>query len=225
MKKFFQKGILMPLVFMGVVGILITAAGIIFRQSFLRILPLYLSLIIGFLQSKVSRFAPLLGGINSLLYAAVYFYYGLYASFVYAILISCPLQIITFINWRKRAYGQSVRFKIMSAKQRIFIGATFVGCWLILYVILSTLGSSYLLFDNTTTLFGILVTVLTMLAYIEYTYLIIPSCLCSVLLYFVMIRENPEQVTYLIFAIYSLICNIRGAIYAHKLYTEQKKNS
>ena len=29
----------------------------------------------------------------------VYFYYELYATAIYSLIVSCPLQIITFINW------------------------------------------------------------------------------------------------------------------------------
>ncbi|MBQ8508880.1 MAG: nicotinamide mononucleotide transporter [Clostridia bacterium] len=209
------------LILMGVSCVLITVTGIVFGQTLLRILPLYISLIIGLLQSRVNRFAPLLGGINSLLYAAVYLYYGLYASALYAVLVSCPLQLVTFANWSRRAYGQSVRFKRMSGKGRLHTTAAFVVCWLIMYVIMSKLGSSYMLFDNTVTLFGILITILTMFAYIEYTWLMIPSCLCSVGMYIAMLGENPEQVTYLIHAVYALICNCISFVHARQLWKEQ----
>ena len=59
-------------IMMAVTGISITVAGIVFDQSFLRILPLYVSLIISTLQTKVNRFALLLGGVNSILYGVVY---------------------------------------------------------------------------------------------------------------------------------------------------------
>jgi len=97
-----KKKLIMPLL-LGAAAILITVTGIVFGQSALRILPLYISLVIGLLQSRVSRIAPLIGGINALLYAAVYLYYGLYASALYAVLVSCPMQIATFFSWRKRA--------------------------------------------------------------------------------------------------------------------------
>ena len=40
------------LILMGITCVLITVTGILFKQSFFRILPLYVSLIIGFLQSR-----------------------------------------------------------------------------------------------------------------------------------------------------------------------------
>ncbi len=210
------------LILMGLTCILITVTGILFRQSFFRILPLYVSLIIGFLQSRVNRLAPLMGGINSLLYALVYFNYGLYSSALYAVLISCPLQLITFIRWKQRAYGHSVLFKVMSTKVRILTVAICLSGWTALYFIMSAAGASYMLLDNTLTLFGVLVTILTMFAYIEYTYLSLVSGLVNITLYTVMSFDTPEQIPYLVFAVYSFICVTMALFRARKLYAEQK---
>ena len=215
-----KKKLIMPLL-LGAAAILITVTGIVFGQSPLRILPLYISLVIGLLQSRVSRIAPLIGGINALLYAAVYLYYGLYASALYAVLVSCPMQIATFFSWRRRAYGQSVVFRRMRLRGRMLTALGFAACWAAMWAIMSALGSSYRVFDNTVTLLGILITVLTMFAYIEYTVLMIPSGLCSLGLYIAMLPENPEQVTYLVYTVYSLICSACALVRARQLYREQ----
>lgn len=68
----------------------ITAAGLWFHQNFFRILPLYVSLFVMILSAQVNRYAFLLGGLNLILYAAVYFVYGLYGMAAYALLVSFP---------------------------------------------------------------------------------------------------------------------------------------
>ena len=103
--QFFTKDNLPRLCLMAVTAVLITVTGIIFRQSFIRILPLYVSLLVGLLQSRANRYASLLGGLNSILYTLVYIYLGLYASAGYALLFSFPLQIVTFILWSRRKRG------------------------------------------------------------------------------------------------------------------------
>ena len=55
-----KDALIMPVI-MGASAVMITAAGIIFRQSPLRIFPLYVSLVISLMQSRVSRYAPLIG--------------------------------------------------------------------------------------------------------------------------------------------------------------------
>ena len=49
---------------MGITFVWIVTAGVIVKQSGLRIFPICVSLVIGLLQSQVNRFAPLLGGEN-----------------------------------------------------------------------------------------------------------------------------------------------------------------
>ncbi|MBQ6990326.1 MAG: nicotinamide mononucleotide transporter [Clostridia bacterium] len=223
MEKKLDRGTLWSLILMGVTAILIAVTGVIYKQSVLRICPLFVSLVIGLLQSRVNRFAPLLGGINSLAYAAVYVYYGLFASAVYAVVVSCPLQLVTFWNWSKRPYGESVILKKMTAKQRTVVSAAFLLCWVGLFIILQIMGSSYQLWDNTITLLGILTTVLNMLAYVEYAPLMILGCICNIGLYIAMIVDTPEQVTYLIYGIYTLICSVKGLRRAIALYKEQNE--
>lgn len=87
-----------------------------------------------------------MGGLNSILYAAVYFAYGLYGM------------------------------------------------------------AAYVLLDNTVTLFGICISFLQMFAFLEYTYRMIPSGLATLALSIRMLPEHPEQIAYLIYSIYSLIC-------------------
>ena len=100
-----------------------------------------------------------MGGLNSILYAAVYFAYGLYGMAAYALL------------------------------------------------------------DNTVTLFGICISFLQMLVFLEYTYLMIPSGLVTLAL---SIRMLPEQIAYLIYSIYSLICVTVQLVNARKLYRLQQ---
>ena len=68
--------------------------------------------------------------------------------------------------------------------------------------------SQYFLLDNAIAALGILVTVLKMLSYIEFTYFGICNEIFAVLLYILMLKNNPEQSTYLIFSLYSLVCAV-----------------
>ena len=79
----------------------ITCTGIMTSQEILRIIPLYVSLFVGMLQSRASRHAPLIGGINAILYSVVYFRFGLFASAISALLVSSPFQLATFFRWQK----------------------------------------------------------------------------------------------------------------------------
>ena len=207
---------------MGITAILITVTGVIYHQSVIRILPLYISLVIGLLQSRANRFAPLLGGFNSLLYMIVYLYLGLYASAGSALLFSCPVQLMTFVRWSKNQYKDSTQFRAMTWGQRLLVAVGYAAAVTALCLILHMLGSDYSLLDSMSSLLGILILILTMFAFVEYTWLMLPSGLLNVALFFATMQAHPEQITYLIYSIYSLICVTIGFFRVRKLYVEQR---
>lgn len=209
---------------MGLTAVLITVAGVIYHQNFFRILPLYVSLIIGMLQSRVNRFASLLGSVNSLLYGAVYIFYKLYGSGVSALLFSCPIQLITFIRWNKNKSGESTVLRRLSVKWRIIMLVSFAVLLLAMWILLPLIGSQYVFLDSATTLLGILIYFLTMFAFVEYTSFMIINGIINIFLYIQMLPDSPETMTYLIFSVYSFICICFAFFEARKLYKIQKNS-
>lgn len=224
MNKQFFKDNAPLLVGMAVTAAGVTSAGIVFHQSFFRILPLYVSLVVGLLQSRMIRYASLIGGVNSVLYALVYAHYHLYASAAYALFVSCPIQIVTFIRWSRKPWGQSTVFRALTVKQRIVTGAVFAGLLVGLGLALPLLGGEHTFLDSAVTLLGILTSLLTMLSYKEYALLMVAGGVLSSVLYVSMIPNHPEQTTYLIFNLYSLTCCTLAFFRIRKLYAEQRKS-
>lgn len=207
---------------MGLTAVLITAAGIYFNQSFLRILPLYNSLAVGLLQSRVNRYASLIGSLNSLLYGVVYFYYGLYGSMFSAVLFSFPIQLLTFLRWNKNKWEHSTVLRRLTAKQRILLCAGFAVALIAMWIILPLIGSQYVFLDSLTNLLGIVIYFLTMFAFVEYTFLMIINGVIGIALYIQMLGNSPEMTTYLIYSVYSLICIVIAFFQAKKIYNSQQ---
>lgn len=191
-------------------------------QEVLQIMPLFVSIIIGMLQSRVSRFASLLGSINSIFYAAVYFIFNIYGSAFSALFFSCPIQILTFIRWNKHKRGGSTELRQMTAKQRALLSLGFVAVLVIMWFVLPLLGSEYVFLDSATTLLGIVIYFMTMFAYVEYTTLMLINGAIGIALYLQMLGDKPEIATHLIFSVYSLICVIFAFFEARKLYKNQQ---
>ena len=63
MKKETIKKNLPSFILIGCTAVLITVTGIKFNQSFFRILPLFISLFVANLQSRVNRYGSLLGSL------------------------------------------------------------------------------------------------------------------------------------------------------------------
>ena len=211
-------------ILMGCTAILITAAGVYHKQSFLRILPLYVSIIIGMLQSRVNRYSNLLGSMNSLLYGAVYIYYNLYASAFSALFFSCPIQLLTFIRWNKNKWEHSTILRKLNMKQRLLLTLGYVAALGAMWIILPLIGSQYVFLDSVTNLLGIVIYFLTMFAFAEYTVLMIINGIIGIALYIQMLPGTPEIATYLIFSVYSLICITFAFFEARKLYKTQRES-
>ena len=205
-----------------IMAIAIIFAAVNFKQAFWRISPLFISLTIGFLQSKASRFHPLMGGINSILYCAVYFSYGLYGMAVYALLVSCPIQLVTFALWKRKAWNDTTLFRKLSVKNRVLLTFAFLVVLALTQFVLKQFNSNYALLDSTVTLLGVACSFLTMFAFIEYTWLMVLNGIISIVLYLVVIKDSPEQTTYLIFSVYSFICQVVGFFKVRNIYKQQQ---
>ena len=101
--------------------------------------------------------------------------------------------------------------------------AVFAGVWGILYVLLSSLGSGYLVLDNTVSVIGVASNVASLLYLIEFPYVQCLSLVLNIVLYMQMVQTDPMQWTFLIYTVYALICALISAVYMQKLYNWQRK--
>lgn len=205
-----------------VTGIAILVAGIVCKQHFLLMVPLFVSLFVMSFQSEANRIGSLIGAINALIYTATYAYMGVYVSAASSLLMSFPLQLMTFFNWKKHAYKKTVVFKRMSNKMRVIFTVVVLGMWAAAAAILYGLSYEYAIFDSILFLLGLIVSVLTMLAYIEYTYLWILQAVIGLFLNVQMVSNDFSQLTYLIYGIYALYCVVLAYKNVHKFYKEQQ---
>ena len=185
-------------------------------------LPLFVSLFVMSFQSEANRVGALIGACNAVLYTITYICMGVYGSAASAFLFSFPLQLMTFFNWKKNAYKKTVVFKRMSTKVRIIAGISGLALWAILAGVFYYLKYEYAVFDSVSFLLGFIVPILTMLAYIEYTYLWIFQAVTGLFLNIQMVSNDISQLTYLIYGVYALYCVICAFINVRKFYKEQQ---
>ena len=204
-------------------GVAILVSGIITKQKFFLMIPLFVSLFVMSFQSEANRIGALIGAINAVLYTTTYIYMGVYGSAASAFLFSFPLQLMTFFNWKKNAYKKTktVVFKKMSTRVRIILSILGIASWAGLAVLFHHMNYEYAVLDSITLLFGFVLPVLTMLAYIEYTYLWIVQAVLGLFLNVQMVANDKSQVTYLIYGVYALYCVICAFINVRKFHKEQ----
>lgn len=219
------RGHIYKYVLIGLTAAAITAAAVVTGCPVYRVVPLYVSLFVMYLQTKASRFSFLLGGCNAAYYAAVYAFLELYGMALYSVLVASPIQIVTYIRWKKRAYKHSALLKRLSWKQRIMAVVAFAAVWGLLYVVLSGLGSGYLVLDNTVSVIGAASNMASLLYLIEFPYVQCLSLALNIVLYVDMVQTDPMQWTFLIYTTYALICALISAVYMQKLYNWQRKEN
>ena len=203
-------------------AVLITVSSVKTGQSFLRVMPLYVSLFIALLQSRVNRFASLLGSVNSIVYGIVYFHYGLYGSALSAVLFSCPIQMLTFIRWNKNKRGATTLLRKLSWGKRGLLALGFCVALAAMWILLPMAGAKYVFLDSVSTLLGIIIYFLTMFAFVEYTVLMIINGLIGIFLNVVMVNDSPEIWPFLIFSVYSWICISFAFFEARRIYSVQQ---
>ena len=220
MKKNFIRDTYMYFLILAV-AVGITVSGIIYRQHFWKMLPLYVSLVVMLFQSNASRLAPLIGGVNSILYAMVDWSYGLYSSALSALFMSCPVQIITFILWTRRKDGATTRFRRMNKCQRIILVCSIVLAYVPCLILNIRAGATLAPLDAYSFIGGLAVLILTMFAYTEYTYLSLFGCVVTILMNVLLTADSPDRLSYLIFSVYSAICTVRAVFSVRKIYQKQ----
>lgn len=199
----------------------ITVSALLYDQAFFRILPLYVSLFVMAFQSRGLRIAPLVGSINSLLYAAIFFHYSLYASMINSALVAFPFQLLAFFRWTKKKDGATTHFRVMTWRGRLL----FVGMLAVAYVpylfLNRAIGTQHLLLDTAASLLSLSATFLMVLAFWEYTLVASASFLTQACMYIVMLAALPEQLPYAVYMSYAALCNLRGAVNVREIFKRQ----
>lgn len=204
----------------------ILVLAIIYKQPPLQILPLFVTLFAMLLQAKVNRYGFLIGGINACIYGVVYITRTLYSSAAYSFLVSCPLQIITFINWDRHTEKKKnvTNLKLMSNKMRLVILLAMILGWGALYVIFSAFGSKYMLLDNAATLISIVCSALCALCYVEYMPFALASRVIAIIMNLSMVPDSPHNWVWVINSAYGLICNLFATATLWKRYIKGSKS-
>lgn len=202
------------------VAILVCA--IIFKQSFIKTLPVCFSLVIMLLNSQANRIGFLLGALNSLIYIIGYFMESLYGT-VASTFFGMVLSLTAYFRWKKKAYGRATIFRSFSGKQRVLFSVLLVIAWALCSFVLWKIDGSAVVFDGLILVLGVVVPILNIVAFIEAPCLNILSCVAQLTLWgqIVFIDGKIANLTYLIYTAYALYMVVRTFLRWFALYKEQ----
>jgi nicotinamide mononucleotide transporter len=186
--------------------ILVATLSIWLKVDFFSALPLMVSAAVMFMQTRVSRYAFLVGGANSIIYSISYFFMQLYGQASSALFFSFPLQMLTFFNWKRSTRKGKTEIKRLSPKGRLMLFGIMAAAWLVLYALFSLFDSPWLVLDNTVTVIGVVTTVLCLLRYSEYSVLQIVTSCVNLGMFIAMTRTDPTRAVWMVHSAYCIIC-------------------
>lgn len=206
---------------------LLIGFGIHFEQKFIKLLPTLISLVVYLLSAHLNKYHFLLAAINACIYAVGYALEGLYASVASALITTVPTSIISFVLWAKNekssAEKQEITVKRLNAKGWVISLVSFVSFWTIAFFIFKAMNTNRVLLDNTIFTFGTFATVLSMLRYVESSFIFPISTLINLVMWIGLARDNLANITYVISFLYTLYRLLQSIFNWIDKYKKQNK--
>ena len=221
-----HKKIWLEWVPIGICAIAILTCAFVFKQKWYKVLPTLNTLVILLLSARVDRRSFLIGGLNAAFYGIGFFTEGLYFSVINCLLVSMPLQLFSFFNWKKHADGNSAKLRTLGWRgEAVVISSTVVGCQLCYWLLLPFFegGQQQVMLDIFLFVIGLVITVLALLRYVETPYYNLISAIANVVMWVSICTGNIANINYLIMAAYSLFRVAQSAITWTKQYKKSQK--
>ena len=222
-----RKKIWLEWVPIGVCAVAILTCAFVFGQKWYKVLPTLNTLIILLLSARVDRRSFLIGGLNAAFYGIGFWTEGLYFSVINCLLVSMPLQLFSFFNWKKHADGKSTKLRTLGWKgEVVVISLTLLGCLLCYWLLLPFFGGGQkqAALDIFLFVIGLVITVLSMLRYVEAPYYNLISATANLVMWALICVGNIADLNYLIMAAYSLFRVTQSAVTWTKQYKKNKKD-
>jgi nicotinamide mononucleotide transporter PnuC len=220
-----HKKIWLEWVPIGICAVAILACAFMFQQKWYKVLPTLNTLVILLLSARVDRRSFLIGGLNAAFYGIGYFSEGLYFSVINCLLVSMPLQLFSFFNWKKHADGNSTKLRTLGWKGEIVVLSSMgIGCVLCYAFLLPFFGGGQQQAGLDIFLFviGLVITVLSMLRYVEAPYYNIVSSAANLVMWGLICSKNIANLNYLIMGAYSFFRVTQSVITWTKQYKKSK---
>ena len=217
--KINKRHLLIDYLPMALTATLIIASAVWKEQSFLKTLPTLITLAVQILLARANRLTFLLGGANSILYALSYFEETLYLQALSATVISMPVQIYSYFNWKKNSVSNFPKLRELSPLHKLLIAVGIVAGWLIGNRFIGNMmcDAKYATADVLLFIMGIVVTFLSAFRFVDAQYLSLISGVLSLCLWIRIAIESPQNVNYVVIAVYNLFRHIETLINWSKL--------
>ena len=209
-----------------IAGPLLITLGIVFEQKLIMLLPTIVSLVVGLLVSRVSRYMFLIAGANCVLYSVGYYMNGLYGTALSALAISFPASMVSFVLWSKnQTKTKEVVVRRFNKKSGFIFAVAVVLFWIASYFVYKALDTKTLVFETTVFVLGITITFMQMLRFVETPFFNAASSVISTVQWLIITIESISNINYLIYNVYYLYCVTVSIFKGIQLYKQQTEEN
>lgn len=164
------------------------------------------------------------GIINVALYAYLAFQSRLYGDFMLNAFFYFPAQFVGIYMWtraKKKGNSETVKVKMLSNKQRVFVALGSVVAILLYSLVLKMLGGNIPLIDASSTVLSIVAQILMLCLYVEQWYLWVIVNIVSVIMWVVSLSQGSgDMATLVMWSLY-----LANSVFGLVNWTRANKNN
>lgn len=206
---------LLPLLMTGICLLICT---LIFKQLLIKVLPCFVSLFVLLLSAQANRITFIMGAANCVLYSIGFIMESLWGSVAETLLVSLPIQIISFFVWKKSSKDGLPKIRKLNGKSWLLLAGCFSVGWLLFLCIFRLLNDSSLYLDNTLFVLSLCSAFLGVFGYMETRFITVLSVSVSIVLWTLKTAIDIRNITYVIFNVYSFYTAILGCVIWTRFY-------
>jgi nicotinamide mononucleotide transporter PnuC len=206
---------------------LLVGLGIYFEQKFIKLLPTLISLVVYLLSAHLNRYSFLLAAVNSCIYAIGFAMENLYASVASALITTVPTSIVSFVLWSKNqklnADKKEITVRRLNTKGWVILLVSFSAFWTVGLFVFKQMNTNRVLLDNTIFALGMFATLLSMLRYVESSFIFPISTIVNLVMWIGLTMDNLANITYVISFLYTLYRLLQSIFNWIQTYKKQNK--
>lgn len=187
-------------------AVFIITFAVLKEQTFIKTLPTLITLVVQLLMVRANRYAFLLGGLNSILYAYSAYTETLYFQMFSAIAVSMTIQIYSYFSWKKNSSEKDPELRMLPNAKRVMIVLGVLALWIFFWKTLGEIAElgEYVALDSLIFVIGIAATALSAGRFVDSQYFSLVSSVLSLILSIMIAVRRPSYTNYVIISIYNV---------------------
>lgn len=177
-----------------------------------------IGVVFNFLVSINNPIGFLFGFVYAITNGIMAYYTGIYATFIFMLLLQAPMAIYSFKSWGKKKKSSDAIMKKMSLKQIIGLSFSMIVLGIVMYFVLKAFNSTSILIDDIFFIFSVSACLLLAFCYKNAYIITLISGICGTVLWTYQMLETGNGFS---IAAFYMIVSINSIIAVYEQYIKQ----